>query len=135
PVLELDAHGVQFLPHALLADRLARHDERTSDVAILDEAFAVFEPEMVGELERIGPARIGNRNNDVYILCRGNSGDLPRELAAHAQPGFVHRGAVHHRIGTGEINELEDARRKTRLVRAMARMGGARVIETDLRGV
>ena len=41
--LELHADGVELLAHGFAAHSLARHDERATDVAVLDQALAVIQ--------------------------------------------------------------------------------------------
>jgi hypothetical protein len=50
--LELDADRVELLAHRFLAHALPRHDEGASDVAVLDEAFAVRLADLLCELHR-----------------------------------------------------------------------------------
>ena len=130
-VLELHADRVQLLAHALLAQRLARHDERAPDVAVLDEALAIREPERVRELQRGRPARVGDRDHDVDVPRLGNAADLVRELLAHVEARLVHRRAVDHRVGPREIDVLEDARREHRVVGAQARVELPGLVDED----
>ncbi len=44
-------------------------------------------------------------------MVRPQPQDLLAEGLAHAHPRLVHRDVVEHRIGTGEIDEFEDAGR------------------------
>jgi hypothetical protein len=45
--------------------------------------------------------------------------DLVRQILAHAQAAFVDRTTVHHRIGAGQIDILENAGRKAGHRRAL----------------
>ena len=88
-------------------------------------------PELVRELERGGPARVGDRDHHVDVLRLGHPADLLRERAAHVEACLVHRRAVDHRIGPREIHELEDARIQRRIVRALPRVELAGRVHED----
>src|SRR3546814_4711671 len=47
---------------------LPRHDEGAADVAVLDEALAVFHAEYVGQLQRRGARSVGNRHHGIDIV-------------------------------------------------------------------
>ena len=77
-VPEFHADRIELLAHALPAQGLARHDERAPDVAVLDEALAIREPERVRELQRRGAARVRDRNHDVDVRApRESRGSWP----------------------------------------------------------
>src|SRR3989344_650925 len=116
---ELDVDGVQLLAHRLLAFRLAGHDEGAADIAVLDETLTVRQGEFVRHLQGGGARGIRDRNHDVNINVRPDALDLVGQAFAHAQPRLVHVDAVYHRVGTGHVHELEDARRVHRLLGAL----------------
>ena len=107
---ELHRDGIQLLPHRALADRLAWHDERAADVAVLDEALAVRQPDAFRKLHRGRPARVRNRDHDVDVEVPVVALDLLGEADTHAQPRLVDRDAVDHRIGPRQVDELENTR-------------------------
>ena len=119
--LELDAHRVQLLAHRLLAHRLARHDEGAAHVAVLEEAFAIFDAQLLRDLHRGRTRRIGNRHHDVDRDVGQLALDLLGEVIAHAQTHVVDRHAVEHRVRTREIHEFENARVQARVRRALLR--------------
>ncbi|MFM2065281.1 MAG: hypothetical protein RLZZ584_190 [Pseudomonadota bacterium] len=93
--LEFHGHGVELLAHALLAHRLARHDEGAADVAVLHEAFAVGLAQLLRQLHGRGPARFGNGDHHVDLGGR--------------QAGVVDRDAVDDRIRPRQVDVFEDA--------------------------
>src|SRR5690606_11092465 len=108
---KLEVDCVQLAPYRLGALRLARHDERSPDVAVLDEALAILYSQMVCHLHRGGPAGVRYGDYDVDIVVRPLTDDLPGKLLAHAQPRLVNREVVDDRIGACEVDELENAGR------------------------
>ena len=117
--LELDGHGVELLAHALLADRLAGHDEGTAHVAVLDEAFAIRQSEHLGELLGARAGAVGNRHHDVDVLEVDGLPHVVGEDLAQTQAGGVDVDAVDRGVGTGEVDELEGAGMKRGLVGAL----------------
>src|SRR3990167_7692236 len=117
---ELQLDGVELLPYGFLAGCLARHDKGTTDITVLDEAFAELHAEMVGQFQCRGTAGIRNRDNHIDIVLRTLTEDLVSQLLAHAQPRLVHRYAIHDRVRTRQINVFEDARCVFGVRRALA---------------
>ena len=126
---KLEVDGVQLATHRLRALCLARHDKGAADIAILDKAFAILDAEMIGDLQRRGAARIGNRDNDVDVVIGKIAHDLARQLLAHAQPCLVHGQVIDNRIGSREIHVLEYARRVPGLAVEVTHMQGAVVFD------
>ena len=56
--------------HRFLALLLPRHDERAADVAVLDEAFAIFHAELLRDLQGARAAGVRNRDDDVDVVIR-----------------------------------------------------------------
>ncbi|VXB85393.1 hypothetical protein PSEUDO8O_20039 [Pseudomonas sp. 8O] len=116
---ELQLDGVELLPYGFLACRLAGHDEGAADVAVLDETFAEFHAQMIGQLQRRRTAGVGNRDDHVDVMIRTLTENLVGQLLAHTQTRLVHRDTVHDRVRARQVNVLEDAGRVLRVGRAL----------------
>ena len=83
---------------------IRRLDEGAPDIVVSDNAE--FEGDAAFHRVAHGGrnARIGHRHDDV----RGHRG-FTRELRPDPLAGVIDRHALHHRIGTGEIDVFEDA--------------------------
>ena len=112
---ELKFDGVELLAHGLFTRSLARHDEGTADVTVLDEAFAELDAQVVSQFQRSAAAGVRNRDDHIDIVIRALAQDLLGELLAHAQTGLVYRNAIDDRIGTRQVHVLEDARSQLRV--------------------
>ncbi len=119
---ELEIDDIELRTHGLRALLLAGHDERTADVAILDEAFAVLAPEKLRDLHGSRAARIRNGDHDIDVVIRPDAANLFGEQIAHAQARLVHRDVVDDRIGTREVDIFENAWRVLRHRRALMRI-------------
>src|SRR5438270_880941 len=84
------SHSAQLASYGLLALLLAGHDERAADVAILGEAFAVFQVELLRELQRTRAAGIRNGDDDVDIVIGPLAQYFLRQPVAHAHPRAIH---------------------------------------------
>jgi hypothetical protein len=109
-VAELELHRVELAAHRFHALLLPRHDEGAADVAVLDEALAIFDAEHFAHRNRSAARGIGDRDDDVDVVIRAQAPDFLRQALAHAQPGLVDRDVLDHRIRTRQIDVLEDAR-------------------------
>src|SRR5476649_800577 len=107
---ELEFDGVELLAHGLLARSLPRHDESTTDVTVLDEAFAELDAQVVGQFQGSGTAGVRNRDDHVDVVVRALAKDLVGQLLAHAQTRLVDRDAVDDRVRTRQIDVFENAR-------------------------
>mmetsp|Transcript_41093 Transcript_41093/g.95971 ORF Transcript_41093/g.95971 Transcript_41093/m.95971 type:complete len:497 (-) Transcript_41093:501-1991(-) len=110
PLGKLRGDGRELAPHRLRAHALRRHDESAPDVAVLHKAFAVRDLERARTLEGRRACGVGHGYDDVDLVVLPSFHDLLGELLAHLEPRAVHRDAVEHRVGTREVDELEDAR-------------------------
>ena len=95
--VELHAHRPG--PHLLVGG-----DEAAAHVAVLDQALAEGDPAGASEALRRGDARLRDAHHHVGLDRRGG-----RELLAHADACLVHALAVEAAVGTGEVDELEQA--------------------------
>src|SRR6202034_3912219 len=95
---------IELHPQAVLAQLLARLDERALDVAVLDEAVVLAQPTGAGVATRRGVAGVGDRDDEVGI-----DGRLPSEDLAHPAPHDLQRGAVEAGVRAREVDVLEDA--------------------------
>ena len=102
--LQHRAVGVVLQFYAHVADGIGRLDEGAADIVVADDAEIEGDAGGLREADRGGNARIGHRHDDV-----GGGRRLARELRADALAHFVDAGALHDRIGAGEIDLLEDA--------------------------
>src|SRR5471032_2707441 len=107
---ELEFDGVELLAHGLLARSLPRHDESTTDVTVLDEAFAELDAQVVGQFQGSGTAGVRNRDDHVDVVVRALAQDLVGQLLAHAQTRLVDRDAVDDRVRTRQVDVFENAR-------------------------
>src|SRR5690606_22915823 len=96
PELELDR--VELSSHRFLALRLTGHDEGTTDVAVLHEAFAILQAEVAGDADRGGTRRVRYGNDDINVEVRPGLCDVLRELLAHSNPALVDRDVVNHGV-------------------------------------
>ena len=117
---ELEPDGVELASYRSHALGLPGHDERTLDVAILDEPLPVLHTEIVGERETRGSTGLRDGNHDVDVVVGPLADDLLRERLTHAQPRLVHRDLVDDGIGAREVDVFEYARGMTRLFHAPA---------------
>ena len=102
--VDVVAQRVELQPHAEGPHVLVGGDERAADVAVLDQALAVGDAAAPGVALRRGDARLGHAHDQVG-LDRGLLG----QLLAHPDPGPVHALAVQEGVGSGEVDELEQA--------------------------
>ncbi len=93
---------VELETHALAALLLVGLDERAADVAVLHQAVAVGDAGGARVALRGGNPRLGDRHHHVGVDRR-----LARQLLAHALTSRVDALAVEHRVGTREVDELE----------------------------
>ena len=110
---------------------LARHDERTSYIAILDKTFAVLDAQMVSHLQCRGTARIRDRDHDIDVMIWKVADDLAGELFAHTQTCLVDRQIVENRIRPREVDILENAGRVPRFARVVARIQDTVILDID----
>ena len=96
---------VELQVDAKLALRLVRLNERTPDVAVLDQTLAVGQPGGARKPDRGRRRRVRHRHDEV-----GRDGILTRQLFAHALSRGVHQLAVHEAVGPSEVDVLERAR-------------------------
>ena len=89
----------------MLADRLRRLDERSTDVAVLDQSFAVRDPRLFGEAGGGDRSGVGNADHEVGGRGRRLLGEDPSHLATHV----VHRPLLQDRVGARKVDVLEDA--------------------------
>src|SRR5919202_1555644 len=85
-------------------ERPAGLDERPSDVAVLDQALAEWNPAGSREADRGGRARIRDGEDEVRL-----DGSLLGEAFPHPDPRAVQLDAAELRVGPREVDELEDA--------------------------
>ena len=98
---------VELQPQAVLAQLLARLDERARDVAVLDQPVVLGQAARTGVAARRRVARVGHRDHEVGARRRRLAGqDL-----AHAPARGLQHVAVHARVGPREVDVLEDAER------------------------
>ena len=113
-VLELRLDCVELQTDSLATHFLPGHDERSCDVAILDEAFSVRPLEDGRAAQGTRTRRLGNRHDDVNVMCRVCGQDLLGQLGAHTRAGFIHLHSIHHAVRPREVDELEEAWRELR---------------------
>ena len=90
----------------MLAQLLPGLDERAPDVAVLDQAVVLRQAAGAGEAAGGGVAGVGHRDHEVGLDRR-----LGREQLAHAPARGLHDAALEARVGTREVDVLEDAER------------------------
>ena len=96
--------GVELQRHAAVADLLRRLDERAPDVAVLDQPVVERHAAGPGVPDGGGDRGVGHRDHDVGVGRR-----LAGQLGAEPLADVVHVAAVPHRVGAGEVDELERA--------------------------
>ncbi len=109
---------VELQPDAELAQGLAGLDEGPADVGVLHEALAERDAALLGVPGGCRRARLGHRHHQV-----GLDGELARQLATHLDASLVDAPTGDPRIGSGQVDVLEDASLGLRLgegVRAQA---------------
>src|SRR5919112_4188808 len=94
---------VELEPDAELAHTVGRLYEGPPDVAVLYEAFCVGDAAPLRVADSRHHPRIGDGDDDVGLRRRL----LGQELA-HPVPGVGDLASVEARVGTGEVNILED---------------------------
>ena len=95
---------VELEGHAAVADLLRRLDERAADVAVLDQPVVERHAAGPGVADGGGDRGVGHGDDDV-----GVDGRLGGQLGAEPLAHVVHVAAVPHRVGPGEVDELERA--------------------------
>ncbi|MNG92921.1 hypothetical protein D3C79_518680 [compost metagenome] len=65
---------------------------------------------MVGQLQGRGAAGVRDRDDHVDVMLGTLALDLLGQLLAHAQARLVHRDAIDDRVGTRQVDVLENAR-------------------------
>ena len=96
--------GVVLQLDPQVADLLARLDEGPPDVVVADDPQLEGDPRLLGVADGGRHPGIGHRYDHVGVHVA-----FPRQLGADALAGLVDALALHHRIGPGEIDMLEDA--------------------------
>ena len=104
PAGQVLGEGVELQGHAAVADLLRRLDERAPDVAVLDQPVVERHAARPGVPDGGGDRGVGHRDHDVGVGRR-----LGGQLGAEPLARLVHVAAVPHRVGTGEVDELERA--------------------------
>ena len=105
-VLEGRGERVELHADAQLAHLVVGVDEGTADVAVLDQGLAVGDAAAGRVADGGGIAGVGHGDHQVGLHRR-----LCRQLLTHAAAGGIERLPLHHRVGAGEVDELEDAQR------------------------
>ena len=124
------AHRVQLHLHAEVADGLLRFDERAADVVIAHEPHAVGDPALLRVAERREDPRVGHGHDHI-----GNDRMLPREAPAEGAPRLGDRLAEDGRVGSREIDVLEDAESRALPHRERCGSRPAGVEDHDLAGL
>ena len=98
------ADGVELHADAELAQVVVGLDEGAVHVAVLHEPFGVRDAALARVADGRRNAGVGHGNDEV-----GGDRRLEGEVAAHLEAAVGQRAAVHLGVGTGEVDELEDA--------------------------
>src|SRR5205823_9874829 len=77
-------------------------DERSTDVAVLDQPLAVRQTRRAGKTDRRGRGRVGHRHDEI-----GLDGMLAGERLAHPLARGVHKLTIEQAVRSGEVDELE----------------------------
>ena len=118
---EVLAEGVELEGHAAVADLLRRLDERAADVAVLDQPVVERHAARPGVADGRRDRGVRHRDHDVGVDRR-----LGGQLGAEPLADVVHVAAVPHRVGPGEVDELERAAGLARRRRRAPGGGAAR---------
>ena len=98
------AQGIQFEPDAELANRLGGLDEGASDVGVLHEALGEGDARLLRIADRAVTARLRHGDDQV-----GVGGVLARETLADVDARGLHAAVRDRRVGSREVDELEEA--------------------------
>ena len=86
---------------------------------------------LLRQLHRRGPARFGDRDDDIDLVRRDGRDQALRQRLAEVQARLVDRDAVHDRVGPGQVHVLEHARVQARVLGALPRMDAAFEVDED----
>ncbi len=104
--LEHVAYGIELELYPCLAEALVRLDERSTDIAVLHQAFGERDARFTRIADGGGSGRVGHADNDVRV-----DRILARELGAHFHPQWIHAAIADDAIRTSEVDVFEDAER------------------------
>ena len=99
---------VQFESHCLLPLLLPGHDEGAGDVPVLDKALAIGLPESVCALEGRGAGGVWDGDDHMDVMVGNFLHDPFRQSVAHIQTRVVDSHSVHNRVGSREVDVLEE---------------------------
>ena len=105
---KIGREDIEFHGHAPLAQRLGRLDEGASDIAVFDETVVEGDAGLSRIADGCGNGRIGDRHDNIRF-----GRPLDGELLAQFLPHLVHALAVPFAVGSGKINKLEGAARRS----------------------
>ena len=94
PAFEDAAHRIELHPHAEVANRLLRLDERAADVVVPNESHPHRDARRLRVSDGGADAGVGNRDDHIGI-----DGRFTRERAAELRPHFVDALAEHVAVG------------------------------------
>ena len=96
--------GAVLQLHAEVADLVRRLDEGAADIVVADDAELEGDARLRGVAHGRRHAAVGHRHHHI-----GRHAALARQLGADALARLVDRRALHHAVGAGEVDVLEDA--------------------------
>jgi hypothetical protein len=133
-VLELLLHGIQLSPHRLLALLLAGHDESPSNITVLDKGLTVRNAELLSQAECRHLGGAGNRDDEIDGLHNVFAQLLQHGIGegqSHVLSRPINRDSIHHGVGTGKVDKLEDIGRVVQRRYDLAEIGLAALGDDD----
>ena len=107
--LELAADGVELEAHGLPSLLLSRHDEGPGNVPVLLEGLSQRSLQNVGSLNGRGPGGVRDRNHHIDLPPIRHLLHAAREASTHPDSRLVNGHPVHNRVGSSEVDILENA--------------------------
>ena len=117
---------VQLYSHFVLSRVLPRSDEGSSYIFVFDESYLIGEPGLLRVADRGVKTRVGNADDDIRL-----NGMLEREESSRAASRLVDVASVYRRVGTREINVLENAHPVGSLSAVLRDTANAALVEYD----